>query len=153
MADSQNNKFDGNSILVPQERVHERAQGCWNCIHMRAAKPFWNEQRQSNLQIAVGIAKDSILGENDQKVINIRRMVDYTDNLVAQALVVQCGKTPKGKTAYGDPVGDLVANAYLCDGWSGAQGASVARAGGALDKLPEELVEIMDGPIKKRPLS
>jgi hypothetical protein len=31
---------------------------------------------------------------------------------------------------------------FLCDKWSAAQGASVAREGAAPDKLPEELKDI-----------
>ncbi len=38
--------------------------------------------------------------------------------------------------------GSYVSDKYLCDQWSAAQGASVARAGAAPDKLPEELVDI-----------
>lgn len=42
--------------------------------------------------------------------------------------------------------GTFVSDKYLCDRWSGAQGASVARAGGRADDVPEEMVDkIGDG--------
>lgn len=42
----------------------------------------------------------------------------------------------------GNRDGDYKSDAYLCDKWSGAEGASVARAGQKADMLPEELKEI-----------
>lgn len=157
MADSESDpkfKLFGN-MLVPENRLHERTQGCWNCKHMVPAKDFWNDARQRDLQTALGIANDSLLGEQDPKAKNIRHMIDTIDHQVASGQLVRCGKNPKGKNAMNEPVGDLVANAFLCNGWSAAQGASVARAGAAPDKLPEELIERLDGMdgIKKRPLN
>lgn len=43
---------------------------------------------------------------------------------------------------------EFVEDAYLCPSWTGRQGASVARAGGGPDLLPEELREVVDGDSK-----
>lgn len=129
-------------LLQAKDRTFERTQGCWNCANGSPAAEFWTEQRQHNLTIALGIANESALGENDQRVRNIRHMVDTADHAVAARAVVRC---TKGRQPNGDPVGDLVAHSYLCDRWVAAEGASMARAGAAPDKLPEELVEELDG--------
>ena len=44
---------------------------------------------------------------------------------------------------------DFVHHAYLCDKWSGREGHRIAAEGHAPDKLPEELVEEVDGKAEK----
>jgi hypothetical protein len=44
---------------------------------------------------------------------------------------------------------DFVHHAYLCDKWTGSEGHRIAAEGHAPDKLPEELVEEIDGKAKK----
>lgn len=133
---------DDQRILVPKDRVFSRAQGCWNCSNSRSAKEFWSDRRDQDLGKALKIATDSALGEEHPKVKNIRHMVDTVDHAVAAGALVRC---TKGRTATGQPVGDLVANNYLCDRWSAKQGASIAREGGKIDDLPEELADKLDG--------
>lgn len=148
MADS-NDKPD--KILVPNDRIFSRGQGCWNCKHKESANKFWSDKRQKDLEEAVRIAAASDLGENDPKVINIRNMVDLADHAVAAGALVRCStKNPRAKTALGADVGDLVVHNYLCNSWSAAQGASIARAGGKADDLPEELIDKLDGPDGQR---
>lgn len=139
MADSD----DADKVLVPNDRVFERTQGCWNCVHGHSAKEFWTKKRQDDLNIALRISMSSKLGENHPKVMSIRSMVDTVDHGVASQAIMRCGTNlvRPGRTANGQPVGDLVANNYLCDRWSGRQGASIARAGQGPDKLPEELAD------------
>lgn len=129
-------------IMVPKDRVFERTQGCWNCKHSSSGTQFWEERRLHDLARAKGIASGSLLGENHQKVLNIRRMVDQLDHQVAAGNLRRC---TTGRTPDGTPVGDLVAHNYLCTRWSAAEGASMARAGQKADKLPEELAEELDG--------
>lgn len=141
MAD--NDKPD--KLLVPNDRIFSRTQGCWNCRWSQNANAFWTERRQQDLTKALHIAQTSILGEQDPKCLNIRNMVDKTDHGVASGALLRCVANPKGQTATGEPVGDLVVHNYLCHRWSGAQGASIARAGAKPDDLPEELVDKLDG--------
>jgi hypothetical protein len=135
-----------NKLLIPKERVVERTQGCWNCTHWDAAKakPFWTERRQLDLTKALELSLNSSnkQGEDHPHVVNIRRMVDNLDHMVASGSVGMC--EGNGRTANGDPVGDLVAHSFLCDRWSGTQGASIAREGQRADLLPEELEERLD---------
>jgi hypothetical protein len=112
---------------------------------MTPAKAFWTERRQVELNRALNIALTSPLGEGDPKVVNIRTMIDSVDNAVAIGGMIRCTSNPKGRTATGEDVGDLVASNYLCDRWRGASGASLAREGRGLDKLPEELADRLDG--------
>jgi hypothetical protein len=140
MADSGGNKP---KIFVPQDRIFERTQGCWNCVHKSDPKEWWNEQRQKDLKRALDVSLASKLGENHPKCMNIKAMVDKIDHLIAAKALVRCGSglVRPGRTADGKPVGDLIAPNYLCNRWSGAQGASIARAGQAPDPLPEELAD------------
>lgn len=132
---------------VGLERVEVRAQGCWNCKNFdreAAAKLWWEKARGDMLQKAVIIAMKSPLGEASQPVVNIRQGVPKIDGLITVGAMGAC-KT--GRKPNGDPVGDFVHQTYLCGRWTGMTGASVAREGEALDKLPEELMEDMNTPI------
>lgn len=133
------------AILVPNDRVFERTQGCWNCRWSQRATAFWTERRQWDLNKALTISMTSPLGEEDPKVQNIKNMVNKVDHGVASGSLLRCVSIPKGRSANGDPVGDLVVHNYLCDRWSGATGASVARGGQKPDTLPEELADKIDG--------
>ena len=135
-------------LIVPEDRTFERTQGCWNCKHSSRAAAFWTQRRQQDLARALTIAQEHpAQGEEHTQVVNIRRMVDTIDNQVAAGTLLRCGGD--GKTAAGDPVADLVAHNFLCHKWSGAQGASIARAGQRADDLPEELADKIDGQPQK----
>lgn len=54
-----------------------------------------------------------------------------------------------GICAIGRPKSDFVDCRYLCDGWTGRDGASVATAGKPLDKLPEEVREDIEPKTRK----
>lgn len=120
-------------------RTHERTQGCWNCAHFShdAAKEKWKVKRQEDLAVALRISMESPRGEEDQRVVNIRRMIDAVDVGLASYNLGTC--IGKGLDANDNPVGDYVKTNYLCRRWNAASGASVARAGQAADKLPMEL--------------
>lgn len=129
---------------VGTDRIAVRAQGCWNCIHggeagfERAAKLWWDKARGDTLARGVQIATSSPLGEQDERVKNVRAMVPQMDVNVERKQWVTCST---GKDPSGNPVADFVHHTYLCSKWTGAVGASVAREGEKLDKLPEELME------------
>lgn len=126
------------------DRTFVRGQGCWNCIHAKDPAPRWLDQRQQKLDYALRVALQTPRGENDPEIVKIRRTVEMIDGAVARGDVFVCAK---GKTANGEPVGDFVTSAFMCDRWSGRDGASLARADdGKLDELPEELRERIDGP-------
>lgn len=142
-------------IIVPKDRVFERGQGCWNCVHGTHATEFWTEKRKADVlaikslltqDTAKPLLTDADLVEAASKSKNpsiLRRlkMLDTVDHSVAAHALLRC---TKGKLPNGDPVGDLVAHNYLCSQWTGQQGASLARQGN-LDALPEELVDKLDG--------
>jgi hypothetical protein len=129
-------------IIVPKDRVFERGMACSNCIHRQDAVKFWADRRQINLARALTISIESPQGEADYRVQNIRVMVNKSDHAVASGALIHCEKC---KTAHGEPVGDLIPHSYLCEKWTAAEGASVARGGGKADTLPEELVDKLDG--------
>jgi hypothetical protein len=135
-------KFPG----VGQDRIAERTQGCWNCIHgdaEKANKLWWDEARAKQLHRAVVIANGSHQGEKDPRVIRIRGQVPLLDAKFTENAFVTC---ERGVKPDGSAVDTFVFNNYLCSQWTGRQGASVARAGQAADKLPEELLERMHEP-------
>ena len=139
-------------ILVPSERVITRNAGCWNCLFMREASTFWFGdkdkgtlgRREENLQAAVVLAIESPLGENHPKVLRLRRMVEFCDNAVRSRVMIRCGGG--GVDAKGDPVGELVANSFMCRKYVASTGASLAREGQRINNLPEEVREKLDGP-------
>ncbi len=141
------NGLQASLLGVPQaglpDRTFTRGQGCWNCINARSPIDLWKEKRAAKLAYAVQISLQSQQGEDDPEVVAIRRQVDQVDGHCARKEIFTCGQ---GRTADGQPVGDFIASAFLCDRWSGQVGASLARAdNGKLDDLPEELRDKIDG--------
>lgn len=129
-----------------KSRVFTRTQGCWNCKHYSSANKLWSIRRQADLQTALGIAHESPNGEEDQKVINIKAMVDRTDHLVASRQVGICTNPSRPVDANNNEItADLFQHTFLCSKWDAAQGASMAREGARADDLPEELVDKVDG--------
>lgn len=127
------------------ERIAIRTQGCWNCKNWRAEKAkdlWWDHARGDLLAGATKIAVASPLGEKHPRVLAVRHMVPLMDE---KAHTGELGCCSVGKLPNGDPVGDFVFSTYLCGQWSGAEGASVAREGEKADKLPEELMEDLNG--------
>lgn len=125
--------------------VVERTMGCWNCLRSskEAAVEFWKERRVKDLNIALQIAMNDPAGEKHPQVINIRRMVDQVDQGIAAGLFVRC--------RVGGSEADLISLTHLCDKWTAASGASVARDGQKVDKLPDELMEDhLADPLKTR---
>jgi hypothetical protein len=119
----------GGSLLgVPQsglpDRTFTRGQGCWNCINAKSPIDRWFDKRHQKLAYAQRIAIQSQAGENDSEVVRIRRQVEQIDAQMAQQTMFVCNV---GRTADGNPVGDFVASAFLCDRWTGRDGASLAR--------------------------
>jgi hypothetical protein len=105
-------------------------------------KKWWTERRQNELAKGLQIVLNSKLGENEPRVVNLRRMVDMIDHSVAQSEVIHC---TVGVTAKGEQVGDITPAAYMCHKWKGMEGSSIARIDGKVDKLPEELMWDLDG--------
>jgi len=112
---------------------------------MRDASTFWFGdkdkgtlgRREENLQTAVRRAIESPSGERDQSVVNIKRMVMIIDHGVSERAIVRCGG--------GHTESELVANAYMCQHYVGADGASVARGAERINDLPEEVRDKIDG--------
>lgn len=65
---------------------------------------------------------------------NATRIMDNLDGAIAKGIYMLCKNKLSGH--------QYVNHRFLCDKWSAAVGASVARAGQAPDKLPEELKDI-----------
>lgn len=133
-------------IATANDRTVERTQGCWNCRHSVSGKDAWNYHRQKLLQKAAGLVQMfPEQGEDHVTVRNIRSQVDLFDHAVAMGEARRCTNR-LARTGSGGDIGDLVAHNYLCaNGWSAAEGASIARAGQKADPLPEELLERLDG--------
>lgn len=140
---------DGSTkTLVPKERVISRGRGCWSCIHYdtERSNASWTEKRQRDLTAAVELSLKSEKGENDVRVVNIRRMVDSLDHLIASKGAGICtgGGLTEDEKGRERSVGDFVMAAFLCRKWSGRQGSSLAHEGKP-DLLPGELRDKLDG--------
>jgi len=125
------------------DRTFERGTGCWNCIHAQSAADFWNQRRQAVLTKAMQISIESPKGGNDPAAKQLCSRVDQIDQAVQQRKLIRC---TKGIVANGNPVGDLVADAFMCERWTGRDGSSLAKIEGKVDLLPDELRERIDGP-------
>lgn len=101
------------------------------------AQIYWSHKRQTDLGLAMIKAQGSPQGESDPAVVGMRRMVDQVDHAIARGVFGIC-VNGKSKT-------DFVHNAYLCDNWTGREGASLATSGTLADKLPEELMADNEG--------
>lgn len=78
--------------------------------------------------------------------MNIKQMVNRTDHLVAAKQVGICTNPIRPVDEHNNKIAaDLFQHTFLCKGWSGAQGASVAREGERPDDLPGELADKVDG--------
>jgi hypothetical protein len=137
--------------ITPQDRVIERGRGCWNCKSFEngaLSRQHWATCRASEEQAIIARGGDLVLPRlavmEDPVVKETNARFEWMDNLIKMG---RAGMCMKGKAP-----GTFVHHKYLCDGWSGKDGASMATSGHAIDKLPEELVadaEAHAKPVKK----
>lgn len=119
-------------------RTFEKTQGCWNCIHYVTGKKaidFFNgtckprDKAAMESYIAVG---------QHQAADEMKQLLKLAGKAIKTGGLGMCG--------IGKPKTDFVAHNFLCeDGWTGAQGASMAREGAKPDLTPGELKDIVDG--------
>ncbi len=118
------------------DRIVERGQGCWNCTSFdneKAKELWWNKARAASVEKGVKLALEAPLGEEDPRVLALRKMVPEVDVGMEQVVWGICAK--------GKMEADFVHSTGLCaDGWSGKQGASLATQG-KTDILPMEALE------------
>jgi hypothetical protein len=132
-------------MIVPKDRVFERSRGCWNCKHFENAelsRKHWAARRpQDELHLmqqgAFDIATGGIAPDDPrlQSINDMERAVHAG----------QAGMCMKGMCQT-----DFVHFKYLCEGWTGREGASVATEGRPVDPLPAELKEIAESRAKKK---
>ena len=114
-----------------------RTQGCWNCKHFVTGdkvKSYFLDTSTRDLVKTAERAKRSPLGAKDPAVMEIRANFAKVAAMLDEEIprIGLCGENKQP---------GMIMHAYLCDHWSGAQGASIARAGEKADALPEELME------------
>ncbi len=91
---------------------------------------------------AFQFAQQPRLGENDPRVVNIRRWIALGDDAFRTHKAIHCDV---GVTATGQQVGGVTPANYMCSKWKGLEGASLAKINGRVDMLPEELLFEVDG--------
>jgi hypothetical protein len=136
-------------VILPAERTVERGRGCWNCKHYEngeMSQNRWAERRQQDTAhlIEQGVLPLIRLGdqENVVETDEANARFEMMDKLIRAGTAGLCMKS-KVPT-------DFVHCQYLCDGWNGRDGSSLATAGKPLDKLPGELREMVEEKAKKR---
>lgn len=118
-------------------RTFERTQGCWNCKNFDngdKAKAYWRD---------VCRPRDLRHAQAYEVAGNKKAAQETRDTIKAADEAIKAGVA--GLCMIGKAKSDFVVHSFLCDSWSGALGASVAREGGAPDLLPAELKERVDG--------
>ena len=127
-------------------RVFQRSQGCWNCKgwdNGPRAKQYWEDSCKPRMlaqatEVALKAAAEGDLrGSKHPGVAQIVKTTQDAGKAIARGKFGLC--------VIGGAKSDFVEDAFLCEKWSGKTGASVARAGGAPDLLPEELRDKVDG--------
>lgn len=132
---------------LDSSHIKERTQGCWNCTHWSSEKAielWWNGARQAMAARGAEIAATA--GIDDPRVQALKKDLPELDIGMETKLYGVCsGKGVTYKDVGGrkvkEPVGSFVQSAYLCEKWTGAQGASIAREGQKADLLPGEVIE------------
>lgn len=129
-------------VLLPPERTVERGRGCWNCKHyenQELSRKRWEERKQQDIAALIEKGALPLIRMGDQENATQQEVdarFEMMDRLVRAGTAGLCMKS---KVAT-----DFVHCQYLCDGWNGVDGSSVATAGKPLDKLPDELRDIVD---------
>jgi hypothetical protein len=130
-------------MIVPAERVFERSRGCWNCKHFEngeLARNHWAARRPQD-EVEILARTGGLIGAvppTDQRFQSL-------NDMEAAIRMGQAGMCMKGMVKT-----DFVHFKYLCEGWTGKEGASVATEGRPVDPLPAELKEIAEARAKKR---
>ena len=136
-------------IIIAPERTFERRRGCYSCKHFgtgEIATALWQDRRAADeVHVAMSSGNTPLtrLGDiEDPQAKEIDARFSAFDRMIRSGAAGIClkGKVPT----------DFVHHLYLCEGWDGRQGSSVATSGAALDKLPDELRDIADGRAKKK---
>lgn len=120
-------------------RSFARSSGCYNCKHWdndEKARKHWQMCKQRDLNLAKSIELTDPRGASAPKVMQIRKNVSDAN------FAMNTGKF--GICLRGKAGADFCQHNFLCDGWDGRDGASVAREGGKLDQLPGELKAKVD---------
>lgn len=133
---------NSSKLVISKERVFERGRGCWNCTGFEnddLARKRWAECRpRDELHVAM---QAGLIGRMPPKTDPIFQPLNDME------MAVHAGKA--GLCLRGKAQTDFVHFQYLCDGWTGREGASVATAGRPIDPLPAELHEIAESRAKK----
>jgi hypothetical protein len=126
------------------ERTFERGQGCYNCIHYEngeRSKQHWGSHKMRLLNSLaksmplIRLDEDEVSRAKDARLDQVRQM----DTAIATGVVGMCNKGARPMDM-GGPPGDFVEHRFLCNRWTGKDGASLA-TGGKMDLLPDGELE------------
>jgi hypothetical protein len=129
-------------VILPANRTVERGRGCWNCKSFEngaLAQKRWEETRKQEVAALI-----------EQGAVALTRLGDQENPATKEedARFQMMNKLMRAGTAglcmRGKVNTDFVHCQYLCDGWTGRDGHSLATAGHPLDKLPDELRDLVD---------
>ena len=131
-------------MIVPSDRIVDRGRGCWNCKHYEngeLSRKRWVERRQQDVAYLIEKGAMPLVRLGDQENENAASGGDARFEMIDRLVRAgTAGLCMKSKVAT-----DFVHCQYLCDGWNGVDGSSLATSGRPLDKLPDEMREIVDG--------
>lgn len=123
-----------NAIVAPElpklTRDHPRVRQIAKRATEFMAKGF-NVRDATNRALAELDGGNSLIAQQMTAVAREQRRFTMFDRLAENGLIGVCLR--------GRSETDFVSAAYLCEGWAGKEGASVATEGAPMDKLPEEL--------------
>jgi hypothetical protein len=154
-----------------KDREVERGRGCWNCIHWdngdgakmsyklrtdrRGPSRIGDVGNLSGAEFSNQLGQLMRQGYSQQQGIEIlirqkniaAPRASVFDKMIDEGAIGLCRGGGVDKL---DQKVDFVEYGHLCHKWTGRDGHSVATAGKTLDKLPDELAEIVESKAKKR---
>lgn len=92
--------------------------------------------------LAVTPAQKQLLTQQLAAVEGAATRIQEAEDTIKSGAAIRCTNRLVQSSADPNKASDFKNHRFLCDQWSPATGASVARAGQAADKLPEELKDI-----------
>jgi len=142
------NNNDAGQMIIAPERTVERGRGCWNCksfANGELAQKRWTERRKSDIATLIAQGIVPLTREGDHENTQITKQKDARFEMMDK--LIHAGTA--GLCMHGKVDTDFVHCQYLCTGWNGRDGHSLATSGRPLDKLPDELMDIAEGKAKK----
>lgn len=127
-----------------KDRTVERGRGCWNCREFTTGDSVLEKFLNNMTREVTGA-----VGSGKRPAPATMSLLRQCETGIKQGRMGVCKKNDTRELSVGEKEngkpGTFISDGFLCSSWSGADGHSLATSGHALDKLPDELKDRLDG--------